>query len=637
MRPLEYLRILRQRWWVLPVTALVGFSLAFLTQPTTPSANVGAAQLGGSLFRSTTTLISDPIGSKKSRDIDWDRIALLTTTGDVPSLVARELRFGRTGAVAPPAVAPTKHGARSRKTGGPRAVSLNYVNVTAQPDAATGSIAITAEANSPTVAARVANTFATELLIFLNTNGKAKYDAQVAQLSQQRDAELRSLSTIDFFAPSITNPFTRLSNEANRTAILARLDSINTDINTVSENGPNTAGLRTLEPASSWTAIRVSGPAAAVPILSTVQSGPSRLLAGGAIGLLIGIAGLLLLEVVSARLRDVSAVEGATHLPVIAEIPEVKLGRADWFQVLAAEEPAGLAAEAYRSLRTSMLAMWHRHPTNNPANPAAAASAGAAGAIATSTTSAKPLRTLLVTSSSPAEGKSVTAVNLAAAFAETGAKVIVLDADFRRPQLDRYFARPTTPNLGDLDPESLTPADLESVLQESGIRGVRFAASAPPKSAPAIAMAISKAAIAVAPSLCDIVILDSPPLLLANDAADLATVADGVIVMVRSGWTRRGSVVRATDLLRRLEATVIGTVLVGVQHGRRGGYYGYYGYYGYGGYATTDKASDLDRLKTRLIPWRRGNRPADPADSPVELSAAAAAGEPPRPTDTAPD
>jgi capsular exopolysaccharide synthesis family protein len=614
MRLLEYLRILRQRWWVLPITALVGFSLAFLTQPAEPSAPVASTQQASSLYRATHTLISEPIASRKNREIDWDRIALLATSGDVPTMVARQMRLGRRRSVEPLVPVVTKH-SRARKKGGPRAVALSYVKVTAQPDGATGSITITAEARSPTTATKIANTFASELLVFLNTNGKARYDAELAQLNSQRNAQIQAMATFDYLRPGVSNPYAILTAEAQRAELQTRLEEINEDINTTASFGPDNSGLRSLEPANSWTATQVSGPSAQTPILSSVESGPSRLLMGGAIGLLIGIAGLLLFEVLSARLRDVSAVEGATRLPVIAEIPEVKLGRAEWFQVLAAEEPAGLTAEAHRSLRTSMLAMWQRHPTNTPAN-----SLVGPGAVATT---APPLRTLLVTSSSPAEGKSVTAVNLAAAFAEIGATVIVLDADFRRPQLDRYFARPTTPNLGDLDPD-LTTEDLESVLQESGIPGVRFAASAPPKSAPATAMAIAKAATAAAPELCDIVILDSPPLLLANDAADLATIVDGVVVMVRSGWTRRGAVVRATDLLRRLESTVIGTVLVGVQHGKRDGYYGYYGYYGYGyGYGRGESVEDS--LRHRLMPWRR---PRPQPESTTEPEVGVSVGDP---------
>jgi capsular exopolysaccharide synthesis family protein len=382
------------------------------------------------------------------------------------------------------------------------------------------------------------------------------------------------------------------------------MTAISEEIVNTSGDGPQSSGLRTLEKASPWTATRIDGPAPADPILSSVESGPQRLLAGGAIGLLLGIAGLLLFEVLSARLRDVGAVESATRLPVIAEIPEVKLTRAEWFRVLTAEEPSGLVAEAYRSLRTSMLAMWQRHPAHGVPG----AGNGNAGSHA-----APPLRSLLVTSSSPAEGKSVTAVNLAAGFAETGSTVIVLDADFRRPQLDRYFSRPTTPNLGDLIPlgDDVTAQQLETVLQESGIPGVRFAASAPPKSQPAAAMTTAKAAARAAVELADIVILDSPPLLLANDAADLTSVADATVLLVRSGWTRRSAAGRAADLLRRLEATVIGTVLVGVQHSPRTGYYGYYGYYGYG-YQKPEQA----QLRHRLLPWKRTRSARRDADLP---------------------
>ncbi len=221
------------------------------------------------------------------------------------------------------------------------------------------------------------------------------------------------------------------------------------------------------------------------------------------------------------------------------------------------------------------------------------------------------MRTLLITSPGPAEGKSVSAVNLAATFAETGASVIVIDADFRRPQLDRYFNRQAVPNLGDLGPD-LTVNDLEGVLQVTDIPGVRFAASSPPKSSPGTAMAVAKAAVAVAKDLADVVIIDSPPLLLANDAADLSTFADATVLLVRAGWTRHKAVAGAADLLRRLEATTVGVVLVGAEHGTHDGYYGYYGYYGYGyGYGRGESVEDS--LRHRLMPWRRPRPDHEPA------------------------
>ncbi len=240
-------------------------------------------------------------------------------------MVARELRLPRGHALARSTPAGTKHRADRRRKGDPRSIALASFKVTAQPDIITGSLTITAQGYSPTVAAQVANAFASELLIFLDTSGRFKYDVELAQLQQQRDAELRSLQTADL-APPTTDPFLKLSADANRAAIVTRLDAIDQDILTTAQNGPDTAGLRTLEAASPWTAAVVPVKFGKNPILSSVQSGPSRLLAGAGIGLLISIAGLLLLEVLSARLRDVAAVEGATRLPVIAEIPDVKLG-----------------------------------------------------------------------------------------------------------------------------------------------------------------------------------------------------------------------------------------------------------------------------------------------------------------------
>ena len=284
-------------------------------------------------------------------------------------------------------------------------------------------------------------------------------------------------------------------------------------------------------------------------------------------------------------------------MPLVAEIPALKMSRADRFRVLTAEDPASLMAEAYRSLRTSIIAMWQRHP-HRPRRPANGDGNGGAASPAW-----RPLRTLLITSPGPAEGKSVSAVNLAATFAETGASVIVIDADFRRPQLDRYFQRQAVPNLGDLGLD-MTTNDFEAVLQDTNIPGVRFAASSPPKSSPGTAMAVAKAAVGIAKELADIVIIDSPPLLLANDASDLSTFADATVLLVRAGWTRHKAVAGAADLLRRLEATTVGVVLVGAEHGTHDGYYGYYGYYGYGyGYGRGESVEES--LRHRLMPWRR--------------------------------
>ena len=173
------------------------------------------------------------------------------------------------------------------------------------------------------------------------------------------------------------------------------------------------------------------------------------------------------MELLGARVRDVAGTEGAARMPVIAEIPVVKMNRADRFTVATASDPASLTAEAYRSLRTSLLAMWQRHPRN------VRHARGGRGRRPDGR--GRPLRSLLVTSPGPAEGKSISVVNLAAAFAETGMTVIIIDADFRRPTQYRYLDRAPAPNLGDLD-IACTIADLEAMLQDTDVPGVRLAA-----------------------------------------------------------------------------------------------------------------------------------------------------------------
>ena len=152
MKPLEYLRLLRQRWWVLPITAVVGFSIAFASQPSQPS--VSSQKAAPFSFEAKHCLITDPITERKNPDVDWDRIALLTTSGDVPNLVARRLRNPRTGKVPPVADDDddSRHRRRRRREQ-PRAVVLRYSTVTAIPDIASGSMCISAVALSVTAAA----------------------------------------------------------------------------------------------------------------------------------------------------------------------------------------------------------------------------------------------------------------------------------------------------------------------------------------------------------------------------------------------------------------------------------------------------------------------------------------------------
>jgi len=611
MSPMEYLRILRRRWWVLLVSALVGVALAIATTPNVAPI-VSAAP--PARYSASTTLISDPLAKQgDSLSVQWDKLALLITKGDIPQAVERRLGTLRRPPTLP-TVAPVTKGRRRSGGGGGRSVQFPFASVTAAPDPSTGSMVLNATSYDRLYAVQMANLFTTEMLRYLNNIGNERYNGELIHLSQLRTSLQTRVTALDAQIAGTSDPTTQANLTSQRDAAQKQIDSTNSSIFQTTQDGPQRPNLRVLEAASPARTIRAQG----FPHVTTITK-DQRTLLGAGVGFLLRLAGLLIFEFLNARVRDVSGTESAARMPLVGEIPALKMSRADRFRVLTAEDPASLMAEAYRSLRTSIMAMWQRHPVAH-----ATSNGGQVGPAW------RPLRTLLITSPGPAEGKSVSAVNLAATFAETGASVIVIDADFRRPQLDRYFGRQAVPNLGDLGPD-LTANDLEGVLQTTDIPGVRFAASSPPKSSPGTAMAVAKAAVAVAKDLADIVVIDSPPLLLANDAADLSTFADATVLLVRAGWTRAKAVSGAADLLRRLEATTIGVVLVGAEHGTHDGYYGYYGYYGYGyGYGRGESVEDS--LRHRLMPWRRPR----PEPQPQAEPAASVTAEPTPPAPDAP-
>ncbi len=598
MRPSDYLRIIRRRWWVLLVTVVISMTFALLTRPS--SADTELANKPGVSFRATTTLISAGSGANSVRGRDYDRLALLIITGEVPKRVATAIDVVRwpelqnanqcSGARTDSSNPDCKESA-AKVRAGIGEVSLGpagFITVSAAPDPATGSLAITAKSPDVELAVKVANLFAKKLVGYVDELGQQEYDQKLFGLTASKNNSQQRIREIDsqLAAPGLSvSEYDSL--DILRQAVLRKLANADSDLSNLQESGPQKSDLTTLEAADKQRVTIIVRKARG----STSES--QRLLFGAAIGFIIGLGILLLLEILSARIRDVPGTEGAARMPVIAEIPVMNLDKSLRFQVTTAANPTSLMAEAYRSFRTSLLAMWQRHPANNPA-----------GNTGSQDLEPHPLRLLLVTSPGPAEGKSISVVNLASAFAETGMSVLIIDGDFRRPQVHKYFSNVTTPNLADLT-HLATRSDLEAVIQETGIPGIRFVASAPTRTDPGTAIEMVKVASRVAREMADIVIVDSPPILLANDAAELSTFCDATVLMVRAGWTRRGGVVAASDLLRRLEATTVGIVLVGAEHGARAGYYGYYGYYGYGyGYAHPGEVPKM----SRLFPWRKPTR-----------------------------
>ena len=197
------------------------------------------------------------------------------------------------------------------------------------------------------------------------------------------------------------------------------------------------------------------------------------------------------------------------------------------------QNPRSPIAEAYRGLRTNL----------------------------TFSSLDRPLRSMLITSAGPEEGKSTVLANLAVVEAQAGRQVIVVDADLRRPRQHELFGISNATGLTTLlADEKGAP---ESYLQTTSVPGLRVLTSGPLPPNPTELLA-SQRMVTVVGGLCalaNLVVFDAPPVVVVTDAAILASQVDGVLLVVNANGTRREHAQRAYQLLTKVNARVVGSVL----------------------------------------------------------------------------
>jgi capsular exopolysaccharide synthesis family protein len=280
---------------------------------------------------------------------------------------------------------------------------------------------------------------------------------------------------------------------------------------------------------------------------SPVSPQPLRNLALAlAVGLL---AGLLLaaarhsLDTTIKTSEQTEEIAGAPLLGVVSFDPENSRNT-----VIAAADPNGHRAEAYRHVQTSMQFMDADRQT----------------------------KVVVVTSCMPEEGKSTTACNLAMSLAEAGKRVLLIDGDLRRPQAARYLGLPSGAGLTSV---LVGKAGLDEVIQNWGDNAFSVLASGPvpPNPGRLIDSNHMRQLLADLRDQYDMVLIDAPPVLPVVDAVVLAAVSDGAILVVRHGKTSRDQLTKAASTLRRAEVEVLGSVLnMAPRHGNDAYYY--YGY-----------------------------------------------------------
>ncbi|WP_319435029.1 polysaccharide biosynthesis tyrosine autokinase [Mycobacterium sp. RTGN5] len=288
---------------------------------------------------------------------------------------------------------------------------------------------------------------------------------------------------------------------------------------------------------------------ASIPEAPVIPNTPRNIAVGLAAGLLLGVGLAVLRDRLDNTVKDRELLEEITGVGLVGSIPMDKERRKE--PAISFESDNSGIAEAFRKLRTNL----HFLTVDNPP------------------------RVIVVTSSSPHEGKSTTAINIALALAEAEHNVVLVDGDMRRPSVDRYLDL-----VGSVGFSTVLSggASLSEVLQATKFPRLTVLTSGttPPNPSELLGSMAAKTVLSELRAKFDYVIVDSSPLLAVTDGAILAAHADGALVMSRSGQTKREHLAHAIGILRDVGATVLGAVFT-MTPTRRGGQYSYsYSYYG---------------------------------------------------------
>jgi len=177
----------------------------------------------------------------------------------------------------------------------------------------------------------------------------------------------------------------------------------------------------------------------------------------------------------------------------------------------------------------------------------------------------KPIRSMVVTSASPEEGKSTTLANLAVTLAQAGKKVILVDCDLRRPSLHQFFDARNAPGFTDMMRDDALMS--KPPLQETAMPNLYLLPSGtiPPNPAELLASRRMSEVIATLQQHAEIVLFDAPPVIAVTDAVVLSSKVDAVLLVVSAGKTKREHAKKAKALLDKVNAHLIGTVLNNVK------------------------------------------------------------------------
>ncbi len=291
--------------------------------------------------------------------------------------------------------------------------------------------------------------------------------------------------------------------------------------------------------------------------------------------LFMGIGLAFFFEYLDNTIKTPEDIKRYLDIPFIGPVPHIDTSEIKGFttpELITLHKPKSHASEAYKGLRTSIMFSF---PDNKP-------------------------KVLLVTSSGPSEGKTITSVNLALTIAQSGSRVIMLDLDMRKPRLHRILKTKNEKGVTNL---LIGQCSLEEVIQDGPTNSnlkIITCGQRPPNPAELLASAHLKDILEELKIKYDMVIIDSPPLVAVTDSVLISRIVDGVCLVLHGGVTSREIIMRGRDLLQNANAHILGVVINNIDLTKRSYYYYYqYYYYQYYGDDNDNTSSTKKRRRKR--------------------------------------
>lgn len=360
---------------------------------------------------------------------------------------------------------------------------------------------------------------------------------RLVDLGDQRDALRAPLDDLDATIARTADPevANRLQRDYDRLA-----DDLRYDLEIITSQAQETvASLTDLELQAEIAAVGEARiiQVAAPPSTNSNPSTARSLVPGVLLGLIGGVALATLAEVRDNTIKSAADIQAITALPVLATVPLWPKRDRHVLGLATHQVPEGRLADSYHKLRSSI----------------------------EFASLDSEIRSVLVTSPGPQEGKSASSSNLALAASSVGRRTVLLDVDFRRPTVHTTYGTPQSPGLSDYVSSGAELSSIAYSVKEPGLDNLLVIpiGTIPPNPAAFVGTDGFRATIGWMETQADLLILDGPPLLAVSEPVTLAQNVDAVVVTVMADSTTRAELRDTVTALSQVGATVLGVVLIG--------------------------------------------------------------------------